>query len=485
MPMDLPHNKSTNSLPVLVGITIYIGYLLIVRLIDIDALQLDEAEQLVIAESLAWGYGSQPPLFTWLQRSLFELIGWNTVAISLLRFGLMSLALYGSFLMALRLGLKGNGLWLAMLSLALLPQYSWTAVNDLSHSMLLWAASVFTLLCYHRLVTEWHLKHACYLGICIAAGLLAKHSYLIVLGVLFVHSLMTPLWKNLLAQPLVLLPLLAAIGVAAPHYYWVFEHYPWSMESTLHRAGFNGEQSGTASLLQNILLFFIPLVLILPLLKLKQWRHIPTSIDRSLLAFNLWFIGLSTLALFLLVLVGVTSFRERWLIPFYPLISIVAFAMVDWDKLKKWQLIIATIWCVLLLILSLFLFSIRGLESSITGNLNRFEKSAHSLDRLIPDHATVVADDFHAAGLLKLYSPDRKIILYARTPPADLPRQLNHAEWLVWSQRRKSPSLEQQLQEWQQQFAEVESRCQLGYVQSFKETGETFYVTPLTCNGNQ
>ncbi len=474
---------------VLTGLSLYVLYLLVIRILTPMGLQLDEAEQLATAQTLSWGYGSQPPLYTWLQRGIFEALGWNVLSISVFRFGLIGLALYGTLLAAKRLGLRGHSLAIGLFSLALLPQYSWTSINDLSHSLLVWAASIFTLLSYYSLTQNWSVKNASYLAIWVFVGMLSKHSYGLILVILLLHSFSTSIWQSIPKKPLPFIIVLFGAAAALPHYYWLFDNYPWSMNSTLHKAGFESEESGIFSLLSKLILFCIPLLLLLPLLKIGQWKttsnsSLNVSLNVAFLRFNLIVAGLALVALFILVAIGFTTFRERWLIPFFPFVGIVAMTLVDWTSLKKWQLIIAYLWCALFLLLTLFLFTIRGFESSVTNHVNRFEKSVLSLSSSLAPNATIVSDDFHAAGLLKLYEPHRTVNLFSRTRPEELQRVLSQADAFIWSEDRKLKGLNPQEQEqyWNQRFTELNLTCALAKPQQYIETEETFYLSKVNCH---
>ena len=63
------------------------------RVVVSPALELDEAEQALWSQTLAWGYGSQPPLYTWLQAGWFALLGPSVLALSSLKFMLLGLTL--------------------------------------------------------------------------------------------------------------------------------------------------------------------------------------------------------------------------------------------------------------------------------------------------------------------------------------------------------------------------------------------------------
>ncbi len=50
-----------------------------------ETLQLDEAEQIFLTQEFRLGYGSQPPLYTWLQAGVFVLVGKGVPGLALLK----------------------------------------------------------------------------------------------------------------------------------------------------------------------------------------------------------------------------------------------------------------------------------------------------------------------------------------------------------------------------------------------------------------
>src|SRR5436190_5033019 len=57
----------------------------LVRLSVSSVANLDESEQLVFTQAWQWGYGPQPPLYTWLQILLFKLFGPSILGLTLLK----------------------------------------------------------------------------------------------------------------------------------------------------------------------------------------------------------------------------------------------------------------------------------------------------------------------------------------------------------------------------------------------------------------
>ncbi|MCH2242910.1 MAG: hypothetical protein MK041_13510, partial [Aquabacterium sp.] len=107
--------------------------------------ELDQAEQLVLSQSLAWGYTNQPPLYTALVWAVFQLTGPSLAALSAIKVGLLTALVAGCDRIGLALGLDAPRRRVALWGLMLLPPVVWEAQRDLTHSLL--AAALAALLC--------------------------------------------------------------------------------------------------------------------------------------------------------------------------------------------------------------------------------------------------------------------------------------------------------------------------------------------------
>jgi 4-amino-4-deoxy-L-arabinose transferase-like glycosyltransferase len=105
-----------------------------------DSVELDEAEQVLLAQDFRGGYGRQPPLYSWVQTAAFAVCGTNIFALALVKALFLFTAYYFLYATAkLTTAAPATGL-LAVCSLALIPQVAWELQRDLTHS----AASVAT-----------------------------------------------------------------------------------------------------------------------------------------------------------------------------------------------------------------------------------------------------------------------------------------------------------------------------------------------------
>ena len=198
----------------------------LLRLALSPALDMDEAEQIVWTQHLAWGYGVQPPLYTWLQWGVNRLLGGQSVlALSLLKHSLLALT-YVLLWHAARLqGLGARGAWQAAGGVLLFALVCWMAVRDLTHSVLLLTCSAGLYLALVRLLARPSPVRFAALGAALAAGMLAKYNFALIAAALLGAALLDATQRRVLfSRGWPLAPLAAALLVA-PHLLWLAAHW--------------------------------------------------------------------------------------------------------------------------------------------------------------------------------------------------------------------------------------------------------------------
>ncbi|MEY2467302.1 MAG: hypothetical protein QOD03_1823, partial [Verrucomicrobiota bacterium] len=63
----------------------YFALQIVLRVLISSSVDLDESDQFVLTQKLSWGYGSQPPLYTWLQFFFFNIFGMSVFSAALLK----------------------------------------------------------------------------------------------------------------------------------------------------------------------------------------------------------------------------------------------------------------------------------------------------------------------------------------------------------------------------------------------------------------
>ena len=131
-------------LPALLGV--YFAAHVLVRATMSTSLDFDESEQVLLSQFWMLGYNSQPPLYTWIQSGLFDVLGYSVFSLALLKNVFIWLTYWFVF-EAIR---KATGsLALAAVStlgMLTIPQIAWESHRDLSHTVA--ATFATTLLCY-------------------------------------------------------------------------------------------------------------------------------------------------------------------------------------------------------------------------------------------------------------------------------------------------------------------------------------------------
>src|SRR2546425_11911640 len=67
----------------------YFSLHLITRTLVSETVGIDEADQLVLGQKWSWGYGPQPPLYTWLLMLFIKFFGPSVFSLTLLREALL------------------------------------------------------------------------------------------------------------------------------------------------------------------------------------------------------------------------------------------------------------------------------------------------------------------------------------------------------------------------------------------------------------
>ena len=304
-------------------LAIYFSIHLLLRIFVSDSAELDEAEQLLLTQDLRLGYGSQPPLYTWLLTGLFSLSGSKILALAALKNSLLFLTYLFVYLSAKELTSDNNRAVIATLSLLLIPQIFWESQRDLTHSVLGTTVAACTLFVMLRLLKTGRFHYYALFGLCAGTGLLSKYNY----GVFLVALLMAAgsikdLRPRLLHRNM-LLSVLCLLLVAFPHVYWAITN----VQTTLSQAGkfqvgrslglFASYSLGFQRLLMAVVSF---LGLLLPVYALFFYRRgtkgsaVANSSDYAALVRRTLLTGL-LLCILMVLFFKVTVFKDRWMQP--------------------------------------------------------------------------------------------------------------------------------------------------------------------------
>jgi hypothetical protein len=256
-----PKRAGTNFL---LALGAYFVLQIILRTSSPAVLDLDESEQVLAFQHLQLGYGSQPPLYAWLQWLMFSVFGVNRFALSFLK----NLLLFGTYLAMFHaarslVGITGGIIVAA--SLVLFPQIGWESQRDLTHSVLMTCMAALTLWCYFALLHHpGKMRHALF-GLLIGLGLQSKYNFALFALALTMASLLVREHRERLWSRRAWISLAVIAIAVAPHGLWLLNHLDAATRSTLEKmngsdAGYIGNVvRGLGSMVSATFLFVTPL----------------------------------------------------------------------------------------------------------------------------------------------------------------------------------------------------------------------------------
>ncbi len=320
MPLSGQWNERLWRRRVVGAIILYFLLHLSIRLLVSGSVELDEAEQVLLSQQMALGYGSQPPLYTWLQAGLFALFGPGVFALALLKNTLLLFLYLLTFCVAREMTGEDRPALAAMLSLFFIPQIAWEAQRDLTHSVLATTLAAATLYAAVRLCRRGKSGDYLLFGLCGGLGILAKYNFAVFMAALLLAGLTVRQFRERFLRSRMLLGLLVLFLVTGPHLGWVLTH----TGEVLRQAGTFERQAlssvwldyarGGVSLVRAIASFLAPVAGIY-LLLFFRWRA--GEADRGpfslLLGKTLLYGGL--LCGGLILVFRVTHFKDRWMQP--------------------------------------------------------------------------------------------------------------------------------------------------------------------------
>ncbi len=314
-----------------VGLGLYLVVLFAFKAYLFPGSSEDDAEQLFYAQTLAWGYKpTQPPLYTWLVLASQQVFGVSVAAVAFVKFALLYL-LYALIYRSAAIVLGDRRLAvLAALSLLGIYYLAWDSVLNFSHTVLVAAMCVFTLLAVLRLDHRDGLADYGLLGIAIGLGLISKYNFGLFLIPLAVACLSQPDLRTKLFSNKGLLALALAAAVAGPHFFWALTE-PGGFAAVSHknivpvdhveRSYFEGAAAGTLDAAWGIVNFVSPLIVLYLVFFPRAFRPLgttDTASARHRRLFEVMFLTFAALLLLGIVLFQITAVRNHWMVVLVP-----------------------------------------------------------------------------------------------------------------------------------------------------------------------
>ena len=146
-----------------------------------DTLQVDDREQIFIAQELQFGYNlPQPPLYSWLSFLFFEIFGVNHISLLTLKYILIFLTFTFIFKTSEIIFNKNSiSVSISTLSFLLLPSFFWHMHQGFTHTILLGLGIAMSIHYLFRLSLDKSLTNYLLFGFSLSVGILGKYSFII------------------------------------------------------------------------------------------------------------------------------------------------------------------------------------------------------------------------------------------------------------------------------------------------------------------
>ena len=423
------NNSLLKALPNNSNIFIWaIGYILIhlaLRVYFSQTLQVDDAEQIRFSQDLLLGYPiPQPPMYSWLSWIMFQIFGTGLLALTLLKYAIISLTFWFTWLVSGQLLQHLQTRYIATFSYLLMPSFAWHMHQGFTHTIMLSFGIVLSLHALLSLKDNPSTKNYIYLGLAFGIGLMGKYSFLLFMVPILISALSINSYRKIMLSPKILLAIGVFVLMIGPHAYWLSQHYQEIFSSIDQKLQVTNDnalidrfksawQFSTAAIA-----FVVPFALVF---LINSWRRLFNTDkqlvkqdDVLLLSRFYWVIIISVIVLALFV--SMPHFKVRW---FHPLMMIFPLWMMI--RIERQELLSKSIikWFnAILIVFTLLILSIRLLQVTIGPNLDKYGRlnipihgTLNKLDNSLLDSSTLKTNDaFLGAHLLSKY-PNSTVVI--------------------------------------------------------------------------
>ena len=399
----------------LILLSVYFCLQIISRVAFSSSTDLDESEAVVLAQTFSLGYGSVPPLYTWLQILVFKVLGESVLSLSLLKNGLLLCTYLLTFATARLITRNAIAGVTAALSLFFLPTIAWESQRDLTHSVLSCTLSVGTLFSLIQVHRTRKLVWYAGLGLFAGLGLISKYNYALWLVGLLLSAATLAELRPALFDRRIFVSLCLMLLIFLPNGLWMWGHRDLALltssklEFRQHLTRLEAAPIGLKNIVQSVLAFAGPITLLYVLLFSRAKRSVPAQPGSAYpkLMLRAWIVVLLILVL-LVFIAKATGFKERWFQPILVTLPIFAVTLVQTRLTPgrvKWLAALAGLVMLAVLVIMpgrLFAAERLGREEPLE---RPYSLVAAQVRSIIPPGSMVVCDTRLLAGNLRLGLP--------------------------------------------------------------------------------
>jgi 4-amino-4-deoxy-L-arabinose transferase-like glycosyltransferase len=304
-------------------LAIYFAVNAALRLVLQGSLEMEESRLVFLAQWLAPGYGDQAPLAVWIQHGVTRLVGANALSVIVFE----NLLLYLSYAFvgwAASHAIRNRALAIiAVLGMLFLPQVAYELQRDGGASVAALMAATFFIGALLAMLHRGSFFGYLLTGAGIGVGLLATYDFILLLAAALVAILLEPAFRARLANWRIIVTIVVAGAVLAPHAFWLRDNFDLVVAQNLARVPHHAAADQTSQRIEGLFSLAAALVGFVVPIVVVFWLAFGRRFPESWQASSPWtrLLGriflLVLLALIALVVIGgASAIRDRWLVPF-------------------------------------------------------------------------------------------------------------------------------------------------------------------------
>ena len=421
-------------------IVLYFLAQFIVRILITPTLGKDDAEQALLAQQLLWGYGPQPPLYTWLTIGLFSVMGEGMVALALLKNTILAATYLLTYAIARRISGSALVSAAAAASLMLMPQVAWESQRALTHTvMVTFGIALFTYALV-RILQDGDWRHYILLGIAFTVGMLAKFNFPIIAIAMLLAALTMERFRGYVLDRRFLLTIaVAALALWRP-LLWIVENQDATMRSakkmvvTQTGSSLTNYAAGLWDLFFGMITFMLPLLIIYGVLLFRtSLSAAGDSAERPFVMLILRSIAIAFAVCAAMVFVfELTTIKERWM---QPLLYGVPIAAALWCAQRytprRFAIVLgATSFCAFVVLLMVPIHTVVAPSFGRTNPLNvPYRDFANQIRAAGFEGGGIMAQSNPMGGNLILFFPGSTVITPEK-PNFEMPKNVPYL--LIW-----------------------------------------------------
>ncbi len=395
----------------------------------------DEIKQLLQAREFIACDGLQAPLYLWILHTVNNIFGFHLENVLILRY-LLLFAFNLIFYFCMKKLVPPKYAFIATVSLAFFPVYSFIMSVHYTHTLLVSVFSVSAFLVFLKLLEERSILNYSLLGLFFALGLLSKYNFVFLPIVLVLASLSDKRGREILFNKKTFIALGVFFVVISPHIFYLLGGATDSLVYALDR-GHSGDLNifDLGTFLKLVSNYAIQFLIYLVVFLLFFFRQLSFKVENKIF----YFMSLYSFVLPLVVIIvaKLERFTVSWVAPLYFLLVVALFTLLDFSRIseKRWNLYFSAGILVLLVFLSIRLLTF--FAPDIMGEPHRVHVPAKALAQELK---TKLGDFLNSEDLTVLYYERRllKNILLTINTEA---RMLDFEEFTKLKEKPHTPIL--------------------------------------------